>query len=226
MVEFVAYIRVSTSKQHLSGLGLAAQQEACERYASQTGQPILALFTEVESGKVNDRQELAAALALCRQRRASLLVAKLDRLARSVSFVSAVMDSDVPIVAADNPHASRLVLHMLAAVAEFEREQISARTKAALAAAKARGTKLGVNGARLAAKEKASATAFALTLAPHIAAARSGGAITLQSMADHLNAAGVPTREGSTWRPSAISRVVKRLEQSVSPSQLAGVDAC
>ena len=211
MADLIVYLRVSTTKQHQSGLGLDAQLEACRRYAAHSAQPIVATFTEIESGKVNSRAELGAALALCRSRRGTLLVAKLDRLARSVSFVSAVMDADVPIVAADNPHASRLVLHMLAAVAEFEREQISARTKAALAAAKARGTKLGVNGARLAAKEKASATAFALTLAPHIAAAQSRGRTTLQAIADHLNAAGVPTREGSTWRPSNISRVVKRL---------------
>ena len=113
---FVSYLRVSTLKQAHSGLGIDAQREAVSLHLAFTGGVHLAEFVEAESGARDDRAKLAQALAVCREQKAKLLVAKLDRLARSVSFVSAVMDSDVPLVAADNPHASRLVLHMLAAV--------------------------------------------------------------------------------------------------------------
>jgi DNA invertase Pin-like site-specific DNA recombinase len=158
---FVSYLRVSTAKQGASGLGIEAQRTAIATFMTQTGAGHVAEFIEIESGRKDDRAELRAALALCRAERANLLVAKLDRLARSVAFVSAVMDSDVPLVAADNPHASRLVLHMLAAVAEFEREQISQRTKAALAMAKARGVILGANGRRMAQEAKEEARQWA-----------------------------------------------------------------
>jgi DNA invertase Pin-like site-specific DNA recombinase len=141
---FVAYYRVSTDRQGRSGLGLQAQREAVARFlAGHPGAALLGEFTEVESGKRADRPQLATALALARRGRATLVIAKLDRLARSVAFIAGLMEGGAPFIACDNPHAMPLTIHMLAAVAQHEREAISARTKAALAVAKARGTRLG-----------------------------------------------------------------------------------
>ncbi|MFN9545185.1 MAG: recombinase family protein, partial [Alphaproteobacteria bacterium] len=133
--KFIAYLRVSTDKQGKSGLGLEAQREAVMRYLNGGSWDLVNEFVEVESGKRDERPQLAAALAACRRHKATLVIAKLDRLSRRVSFISAVMDSGVDFIAVDQPHATRLTLHILAAVAEHEREMISARTKAALAAA-------------------------------------------------------------------------------------------
>ena len=140
---FVAYYRVSTDKQGQSGLGLDAQRAAVELHARSVGAEVIAEFQDVESGRKADRTGLAAALATCRGKRATLLIAKLDRLARSVAFISNLMEGGVDFVAADMPSVNRLTVHVLAAVAEHEREMISQRTKAALAAAKVRGTRLG-----------------------------------------------------------------------------------
>src|SRR5271167_1299606 len=147
---FVAYYRVSTDRQGRSGLGLDAQREAVACYVGSVTGTVLEEFTEVETGKRNDRAELQKALGACRRQKARLVIAKLDRLSRNVAFIAAMMDSGVEFVACDNPHATRLTLHILAAVAEHEREMIAARTKAALQAAKARGVRLGRNGERLA----------------------------------------------------------------------------
>ena len=137
----VANYRVSTERQGQSGLGLDAQRSAVAAYAA--GRDLLGEFVEVESGRKDNRPQLAAALALCRQKRAVLVIAKLDRLARSVAFISNLMESGVEFVAVDMPQANRLTLHILAAVAEHEREMISQRTRSALAAAKVRGIRLG-----------------------------------------------------------------------------------
>ena len=143
--QFAAYYRVSTDRQGRSGLGLEAQQAAVRGYLGKST-PI-GEFTEIETGKRNDRPQLELALALCRKRKARLVIAKLDRLSRNLAFIAALMDSGVEFVAVDNPHATRLTLHILAAVAEHEREMIAQRTKAALQAAKARGVRLGRHGA-------------------------------------------------------------------------------
>src|SRR5712671_4210340 len=143
MADIIPYYRVSTKKQGESGLGLEGQEAAVQNYARQSGATIKANYVEVESGKRSDRPQLAKALAHARRSKATLVVAKLDRLARNVAFLSALMDSTVPFVACDNPHANRLTLHILAAVAEAEALAISQRTKAALTAYKARGGKLG-----------------------------------------------------------------------------------
>jgi DNA invertase Pin-like site-specific DNA recombinase len=140
---FVAYYRVSTKKQGDPGLDLEAQRAAVEAYAGQVGGRVKTAYVEVESGKRADRPELARALAHCRRNKATLVVAKMDRLGRNVAFLSALMESKVPFVACDNPHANKLTIHILAAVAEAEAEAISARTKAALAVAKAEGQLLG-----------------------------------------------------------------------------------
>ena len=141
--KFIAYHRVSTDRQGSSGLGLEAQQKAVMDYLNGGDWQLLDALTEIESGKRSDRPELAKALAECRRHKATLVIAKLDRLARNVAFISGLMEAKVDFVAADMPEANKLTVHIMAAMAEHEREQISARTKAALAAAKARGAKLG-----------------------------------------------------------------------------------
>ena len=143
---FVSYLRVSTDKQGASGLGLEAQRDAVSRHVAGAKGVLVAEHREIESGKRNDRPEIAAALAACRLRHASLIIVKLDRLARNVHFISGLMESGVEFVAVDIPMANRLTVHILAAVAEHEREMISQRTKAALAAAKTRGVELGRYG--------------------------------------------------------------------------------
>ena len=147
---FVAYYRVSTDRQGRSGLGLEAQQKAVRDYLDGGAWEIVAEFVEVESGKRSDRPELARALDACRKRKGKLVIAKLDRLSRNLAFIATLMELGVEFVAVDNPHANKLTIHILAAVAEHEREAISERTRAALAAAKARGTMLGTPATPLA----------------------------------------------------------------------------
>src|ERR1700722_8536094 len=148
--KFVAYYRVSTAKQGASGLGLEAQQDSVRTYLNGGRWKMVDELTEIESGKRNDRPALARALALCRIHKATLIIAKLDRLARNVNFISNLMESGVEFTAVDFPQANRLTVHILAAVAEHEAAMISARTKAALQAAKARGVVLGGNRGNIA----------------------------------------------------------------------------
>jgi DNA invertase Pin-like site-specific DNA recombinase len=171
----------------------------------------------VESGKNNARPELAAALAACKRHRAKLIVAKLDRLARNVAFISTLMESGVEFVAVDNPHANRLTVHILAAVAEHEREMISERTKAALAAAKARGVKLGGDRGSIITREmveagvaakKAAARARALDLAPIVEELRAAGAESLRELAAGLDARGVPAARGGKWNANGVARML------------------
>ena len=143
--------------------------------------------------------------------KATLLIAKLDRLARSVAFISALMEAKTNFLAVDMPHASRLVLHVMAAFAEHEREMIRERTKAALAAAKARGVRLGVNGAVLAAQNRAEAVAYAEALRSAVASAVQSGAHTTREIADYMNAAGIPSRQGGRWHPANAARLIHRL---------------
>ena len=140
---FVAYFRVSTDRQGKSGLGLEAQRASVINYLNGGTWELVGEFVEVESGKHSDRPRLAEALQACRKHRAKLVIAKLDRLSRNLAFIATLMESGIEFVAVDNPHANKLTVHILAAVAQHEREAISERTKDALRAAKARGTKLG-----------------------------------------------------------------------------------
>jgi DNA invertase Pin-like site-specific DNA recombinase len=213
---YIAYFRVSTDKQGVSGLGMDAQREAVTRYAQNCG-AILAEYVEVESGKKHtNRPQLTAALAECRKHRAILVIAKLDRLARNVHFISGLMNSDVEFVAVDNPTASRLTIHILAAVAEHEREMISQRTKAALAAAKARGIKLG-NPRAIEALVMARAAVFVPPPSPQILQRildmRLQG-YSLREIAAHLN--GLPTRtyRGNLWYAGTVSSALERLPES------------
>lgn len=208
--QFIAYYRVSTDRQGRSGLGLDAQREAVQRYLAGIGGNLAGEFTEVETGKRNDRPELQKALATCRRRRGTrLVIAKLDRLSRNVAFIATMMNSNVEFIAVDNPHATRLTLHILAAVAEHEREMISIRTKAALQAAKARGTILGRHGAEhLAPAHHAAAKARAEELRPILA--ELSGKSTRQIAAE-LTARGIPTLRGGRWQAQSVANVLRHL---------------
>jgi len=214
MTDYVGYFRVSTDRQGRSGLGLEAQREAVTRFIDGRG-ALLAEYTEIESGGKNDRPALSDALALCRQQKATLLIARLDRLARSVAFISNLMDSGVEFVAVDMPEANRLTMHILAAVAEHEREAISIRTKAALQAAKARGVKLGnpraAEAAPLAHKAiQQQADQFAETLAPLIEKMRGEG-MSLAAVAEELNSRNIQTARGRKWYPATVRNLIKRV---------------
>jgi DNA invertase Pin-like site-specific DNA recombinase len=152
--KFVAYYRVSTARQGLSGLGLEAQQAAVQNYLDGGSWELIGEFTEVESGRKTERPELANALALCKKHNATLVIARLDRLARNVHFISGLMETKVKFVACDMPEATPFMLHIYAAVAQEEARAVSARTKAALAAAKQRGVRLGATGAERAIRYK------------------------------------------------------------------------
>lgn len=207
-MRYVAYYRVSTAKQGTSGLGLAAQETAVRTFIA--GEPIAA-FTEVESGKRDDRPQLAAALAHAKRHKATLVIAKLDRLARDVHFISGLLKSGVEIRACDIPTANRMVLHIMAAVAEGEREMISERTRAALAAAKARGVRLGTpNTQRLAQERRAAADAQARKLRAELAELWVAGIMNVRDIAAALNARGIPASRGGRWHPTSVQRLLAR----------------
>lgn len=224
----VAYYRVSTARQGQSGLGLEAQREAVRAYLAGNGGPPVADFVEIESGKRNDRPELAKALAACKLHKATLVVAKLDRLARNVAFVSALMESGVDFVACDFPQANRLTIHILAAVAEHERDMISTRTKAALRAAKARGTVLGGwrGGPRPGdAQRRAAAAAVARGAADRaeplretVSEIRAAGTTTAAGVARELNRRGIPASRGGTWQRGQAARLLARLDRTARRS--------
>ncbi|NYZ11189.1 recombinase family protein [Azospirillum sp. RWY-5-1] len=213
--KFVSYLRVSTDQQGRSGLGLEAQRAAVAGYLNGGEWQLVAEHIEVESGRRADRPELVRALAACKRHRATLVVAKLDRLSRSVAFLSALMESGVEFVAVDNPHANKLMVHMLAAFAEHERDQIGARTKAALAAAKARGVVLGnprLGEARSAAVGalKADANRMAANVLPIVREIQAAGATSLRDIATALNARGVKAARGGAWNASSVRNVLRR----------------
>jgi DNA invertase Pin-like site-specific DNA recombinase len=213
--KWISYLRVSTGKQGRSGLGLAAQRKAVEDFLNGGNWTLADEFVEVESGKRNDRPRLDAALAACKRLRAKLVVAKLDRLARDVHFISGLMKSGVEFVAVDLPFANNLTIHILAAVAEHEREMISQRTKAALAAAKAKGKKLG--GPKLAqarlkghAANREAADRFAKNVQPIIEQIRASGVTSLRKIAAALQARGMATARGGQWNAAQVANVMRR----------------
>lgn len=214
--KFVAYYRVSTTGQGVSGLGLEAQQEAVERYLNGGSWSLIEAFTEVETGKgsnaLDRRPQLKAALAYARKHKATLVIAKLDRLARNVHFVSGLIEQRIPIVAADMPDADITMLQIYAVMAEREGRTISERTKAALAAAKRRGVVLGANGRALAVRNRAEAVERVAPMAGRLSALRGQG-LSLRGIADTLNGEGVLSPGGASWHPATVQRALERTAQ-------------
>jgi DNA invertase Pin-like site-specific DNA recombinase len=220
MHPIVSYIRVSTKQQGKSGLGLEAQRAAILRFANAEGMTVTREFVEVETGKGSDaldrRQQLKAALAAAKKLKAPIVVAKLDRLARNVNFISGLMDKKVAFIVSElGKDVSAFMLHIYASLAEQERTMISERTTSALAAAKARGVKLGnpnLDLVRAAGREtqRDEADRFAANVLPIIKQTQKAGAVTLQQIADALNARGVPTARGGKWYPSNVKNVLAR----------------
>jgi DNA invertase Pin-like site-specific DNA recombinase len=217
--KYVSYLRVSTDRQGKSGLGLEAQRKAVADYVAGKGE-ILAEYVEVESGKKNDRPQLARALIEAKRAGAVLLIAKLDRLARNVAFIANLLEAGVEIAAADMPQANRFLLHVMAAVAEHEAQAISDRTRAALAAAKARGVALGWSipgrqeeqrqAARKGADRNArAADQHAANVLPIVRQIAAGGA-SLRGVADELNARGIKTARGGLWHAATVRNLFGR----------------
>lgn len=216
----IVYLRVSTSKQGASGLGIEAQRAAVRRFAEAEGFEIIAEHTEIETGKGSDaidrRPVLAAALAEARKAKVPVLVAKLDRLSRDVHFISGLMAQRVPFIVAElGLDADPFMLHLFAALSEKERKMISNRTKDALAAAKARGVKLGspaIEKARASSIEakKANAAAHAARVLPIIEAIQKAGATSLRAIAAELTARKVETARGGVWTAVQVSNILKR----------------
>lgn len=224
--KLIGYRRVSTQKQGQSGLGLEAQDTAINAHVLATGCTLVATYTEVESGKRADRPELAKAIAHARRIGATLVIAKLDRLGRNVHFLSGLMEGGVDFVACDNPSATRLTLHILAAVAEDEARRISTRTKDALKAARERGTVLGGKregahaltsedrrrGALAASgKSRVKAVAVYADLVPMMESMKAEG-LSLAKIADRLNNEGHVTRTGAKWTGTQVMRALDRVK--------------
>lgn len=218
MQKFILYYRVSTKEQGKSGLGLDAQETDLQVFLDQFAETpfeVIATFTDIQSGADNERPELVKALDLCRKTGATLLVSKLDRLSRRLSFIATLMeDPKVSFRVASIPRASKMELHLYAMLAEQERDFISARTKAALAALKAKGKKLGgirpkTEARNVAVKEKADG--YAQKVAGMVQPMRQAGK-TLREIADCLNASGVQTSRGGKWSAAQVMRTLERLE--------------
>ena len=213
----VAYYRVSTQKQGQSGLGIEAQTAAVAAYLKANSMELVAGLTEIESGKVNTRPKLAEAVALAKKFKAVLVIAKLDRLARSVATISGLMESGVEFVAADMPFANRLTIHLLAAVAEYERDQIAARTRSALAIAKAKGQALGnrTNLPEASALGRQRQIQIAdqhaekvLPVLKHVVKAE--GIASVHDAARALAERNVPTARGGAWHGSTVWFLLRR----------------
>lgn len=217
MASFVGYYRVSTAGQGRSGLGLEAQRVAVLNYVNSVGGVLIDEVEEIESGKFSDRVKLHEALVNCRRTKSTLVIAKLDRLSRSVLFISQLIASKVEFVAADMPAANKLTIHIIAAMAEYERDAISQRTKDALKAAKARGVVLGNPSLAEAAKDavrrkRAIADSFALGVYPHIQQIRRHGIHSLSRTAAILESSGVRTSYGGRWWATSVANVIRRAE--------------
>ena len=220
--KFISYLRVSTDKQGRSGLGVEAQRQAIQNYLNGGNWKLLKEYIEVESGKNDERPKLTEALQACKLTGATLLIAKLDRLSRNVRFIAELMDSGADFIACDFPQANRLTIHILASVAEHEREMISKRTKDALRAAKARGTQLGspenltkhaAEKGRVLGREAriAKADEHARMVYSAITSYREEG-VSLRAIARKLNEDNTLTPRGKTWTPTAVKRVIERVE--------------
>lgn len=215
---YVSYLRVSTERQGASGLGMDAQRSAISRYIALSSGMLISELIEVESGKRSDRPVLEQAISLCRRRKATLLVAKLDRLSRTVSFMSRLIETGVDFIAVDNPHANKLMIHVLSAFAEHERDLIAVRTKAALTAARDRGISLGnprlASARRVALLSVQEATdCYCANVGPVIDQIRSSGVGTFRGVAEALTARGISTRRGGLWHPTTVRNIERRHAQ-------------
>jgi DNA invertase Pin-like site-specific DNA recombinase len=213
MVDYVAYYRVSTWKQGKSGLGLHAQKSKIDGFVSANDR-ILQEFVDVQSGRKDDRTELSRALAVAKTHKAKLLIARLDRFSRRVSFIARIMDEGISLCCAEMPNASEFQLHIFAALAQEERRLISERTKAALAEAKKRGRRLGANGAKLALINKREADSFAGSV--RAAVYSIGMEKSYSEIARKLNERGLRTRTGRLFYPQTVKNVALRLSSSRS----------
>ena len=220
--QFVAYYRVSTQRQGHSGLGLEAQQQSVRQYLNGGDWKLVAEFTEVESGKRNQREQLQAALDLCRRTKAKLIIAKLDRLSRNYVYLRMLEDSGVSLCAVDmsevdtDTAAGRAVFNIMASMAQFQRDRISEDTIAALAAAKARGVKLGgpkLAEARVLATQAVigNADRFARNVVPIVREIQAAGITTLVGVADALNARGIKTRQDRKWYATQVKNLLARV---------------
>lgn len=219
---FVSYLRVSTAKQGQSGLGLEAQRKAVADYLNGGNWHLVTEVVEIESGKRSDRPKLEEALRLCRLHNATLVIAKLDRLSRDAHFLLGLEKAGVDFVAADMPSANRLTVGIMAMVADEERRMISKRTRDALAAAKARGKKLGGDRGNLpAVADQGRAASIAVRqgraqrraadLAPILAEVRASGAVSLREIAAALNARRIPTARGGSWSAVQVKRLLEQV---------------
>jgi DNA invertase Pin-like site-specific DNA recombinase len=219
----VHYYRVSTAKQGRSGLGLEAQRSAVEAFCHSRGCQSVGEYVEVESGKRNDRPELAKALHHAKVTGATVIIAKLDRLGRNIAFLTMLQEAGVKFIAADNPDANELTIHILAAMAQAEAKAISTRTKEALKAAKARGARLGnpmgaeafgdkaaIGREMAAAANRDQAQAFAVELRPIIDAIRADGHTSLRQIAAELDRRGIMTARGGSWSPNVVNTIIAR----------------
>lgn len=214
---FIAYYRVSTTKQEISGLGLAAQKEMVRKYLDGGSWEVLNEFKEIESGKKDNRPELLKAIKLCQLKNAKLVVSKLDRLSRDIHFITSLQKSGIKFVVAENPDMNELTVHIFAAMAQHERKLISKRTKEALAQAKKRGVKLGnpailaggqiagsgnTTNARLVKTEMAND--YALKMKDIIEDIKNAGFTSLRGIADELNNLGFTTRRDMKWTANSV----------------------
>lgn len=216
MKKAVPYYRVSTARQGISGLGLAAQRKAVRQFASDNSYKLLKEYKEIESGKVKNRPVLQKAIEECKRHNATLLIAKLDRLGRNVAFISSLMESKIDFVAVDNPTSNKFVVHVMAAFAEYERDLISTRTKEALNAAKMRGVALGSYATNiLSKKNKLASLTFAKKMRPVIKKLKREGFNSVRSIVAELNRREIPTfrdKKGK-WHITTVQNLLKKIEQ-------------
>ena len=209
MTDYVAYYRVSTEKQGRSGLGLAAQKAKVSSFLSANDR-VIGEYIDVQSGRKDNRVELNKALAVAKAKKANLVIARLDRFSRKVSFIARIMDEGISLCCAEMPNATEFQLHIFAALAQEERRLISERTKAALAEAKKRGRKLGANGARLAAVNKRTADEYAGKIGEMVR--KIGLEKSYVEIAKRLNETGVETRTGGLFYAQTVKNIMLRIQ--------------
>ena len=222
-MKFIAYYRVSTEKQGKSGLGLEAQRESVLKHVEQEGGTLIGEYSDVISGASETREQLDAALRRCEREKATLIISKLDRLARQLSFLAKFIESKVPLVVAELPHANKMLLQMMAVFAEAERDMVSQRTKDALAAAKKRGVVLGnpkLADARVSAAKarEQQADEFALQHYDNLRRMKANGH-SLAKIAELLNDAGRRAPRGGRWYPTSVSNLISRAERLLKTSE-------